>query len=112
MCHGVSVPRVEKLAATTISFHEYIDRSRVPSGCGLLSVMGGGEMLSVDRLMEDLSKLYNFDSIFTRSYEWGFGMPKFLPGRYRQIAAFRNRPRKPGFIFCGDYLMGSFIKTA
>ena len=46
------------------------------------------------------------------TYEWKSGMPKFPPGRYRQIAAFRSRKRRPGLFFCGDYLMGPFVEAA
>ena len=37
-------------------------------------------------------------------------MPKFPPGRFRQIEAFRERKRE--FIFCGDYIAGPFVESA
>lgn len=110
-CYGVSIPRVEHLAASTISFHDYIDRSRIPAGRGLLTIAGGGD-ISVEHLLEDLEKLYAIQSQWMKSREWASGMPKFPPGRYRQIAAFRQRLRRPGLFFCGDYLMGPFIEGA
>ena len=39
-------------------------------------------------------------------------MPKFPPGRFREIEAFGLRERAPGLHFCGDYLMGPFVESA
>src|SRR5439155_6248553 len=111
-CYGVSIPRVENFTAATISFHDYIDPARVPKGCGLLSITAGGGNVSADRLMEDLQRLYRIEPRFTKAYKWRSGMPKFPPGRYREITAFRQRVRRAGLFFCGDYLMGPFVEAA
>ena len=111
-CYGVSIPRVENFTAATISFHDYMDPTRVPKGCGLLAITGGGENVSADRLMEDLQRLYRIEPRFTKAYKWRSGMPKFPPGRYREITAFRQRVRRAGLFFCGDYLMGPFVEAA
>jgi protoporphyrinogen oxidase len=111
-CYAVSIPRVENLTAAAISFHDYIDSSRVPKGRGLLAITGGGAVLSPEELIEDLRKLYKVQPGFTRAFEWKSGTPKFPPGRYRQIAAFQQRSRRPGLFFCGDYLMGPFVEAA
>lgn len=112
-CYGVTIPRVEKLTAATISFHDYIDPSRVPAGRGLTAITGGGRHVTPDRLMDDLRKLYTVpEPLFSETFEWLSGTPKFPPGRYREIAAFHARPRKPGLLFCGDYQMGPFVEGA
>jgi protoporphyrinogen oxidase len=111
-CYAVSIPRVEKLRAATISFFDYFDPSRVTDGRGLLAVSGGGPAVTSEALLEDLQKLYRAKPHSTRTVEWTSGMPMFPPGRYRQIAAFRNRVRRRGLIFCGDYLMGPFVEAA
>jgi oxygen-dependent protoporphyrinogen oxidase len=111
-CYGVSIPRVENFTAAAMSFHDYMDPARVPEGCGLLAITGGGENVSADRMLEDLQRLYNVEPRFTKAYEWRSGTPKFPPGRYREIAAFRKRVRRPGLFFCGDYLMGPFVEAA
>jgi protoporphyrinogen oxidase len=110
--YGVSIPRVENFTAATITFHDYIDPSRVPKGHGLLSITGGGENVSAERLLSDLQRLYRVEPQSTQIYEWPSGTPKFPPGRFRQIVAFEKRSRKPGLFFCGDYLMGPFIEAA
>ncbi|MBI4471544.1 MAG: FAD-dependent oxidoreductase, partial [Acidobacteria bacterium] len=92
-CYGVSIPRVEKLSAATISFHDYIDPSRVPEGHGLLAISGGGQNVSATSLISDLHRLYRIEPLWTKSYEWRSAMPKFPPGRYREIAAFQARQR-------------------
>jgi protoporphyrinogen/coproporphyrinogen III oxidase len=111
-CYSVSIPRVEKSRAATISFHDYIDPSSVPKGRGLLTVSGGGERISADELLEDLRKLYSVEPEEQTIEEWKSGMPKFLPGRYEEIARFRKRERRPGLFFCGDYLLGPFLEAA
>ena len=111
-CYAVSIPRVEKLKAATISFHDYIDPSSVPAGSGLLTISAGGADVSEDQLREDLLKLYPVSLESTEREEWKYGMPKFPPGRYRQIVAFEARKRRPRLFFCGDYLMGPFIEGA
>jgi oxygen-dependent protoporphyrinogen oxidase len=111
-CYAVSIPRVENLSAATISFNDYIDPSSVPAGRGLLTISGGGPNVAVSGLMEDLNKLYRIEPLSVETFEWSAGMPKFPPGRYRQIAAFQARARRPGLFFCGDYLVGPFIEGA
>jgi protoporphyrinogen/coproporphyrinogen III oxidase len=111
-CYAVSIPRVERLTASTISFLDYIDPSRVPAGKGALVMTGGGESVSGSQLMTDLQKLYRIEPNSTRVIEWSSGMPKFPPGRYRQIRTFKERSRRPELYFCGDYLMGPFIEAA
>jgi predicted NAD/FAD-dependent oxidoreductase len=63
-------------------------------------------------LLEDLFRLYSLKPESTENEEWIYGMPKFPPGRYRQIAAFQKRQRRPGLFFCGDYLSGPLIEGA
>ncbi len=111
-CYAVSIPRVENMRAATISFIDYIDPSRIPYGEGLLVVSGGGPEASQSHLMDDVRRLYRVDPKFAETSEWESGMPKFPPGRYRQIAAFKERSRRPGLFFCGDYLMGPFVEAA
>ena len=111
-CYAVSIPRVEKFRAATISFHDYIAPASVTAGRGLLTVSGGGAGVSSDQLMADLMKLYPIQPESTETAEWKYGMPMFPPGRYRQIVAFQGRERRPGLVFCGDYLMGPFIEGA
>src|SRR5437667_4366201 len=112
MCYAVSIPRIENMTASTISFIDYIDPSRVPQGEGLLVVSGGGPEITAEQLLADPHRLYDLKETATAVKEWEFGMPKFPPGRYRQIAAFQERSRRPGLFFCGDYLMGPFIEAA
>jgi protoporphyrinogen oxidase len=107
-CYAVSIPRVEKFRAATITFHDYID----PRGYGLLTISGGGPDVTPDELLEDLFKLYSFEPESTESKYWIHGMPRFPPGRYRQIIAFEKRERRPGLYFCGDYLSGPLIEGA
>ena len=107
-CYAVSIPRVEKFRAATITFHDYID----PSAGSLLTITGGGVNVTADQLLEDLQKLYPVEIVSTEAFEWTWGTPKFPPGRYRQIAAFHARERRRGLYFCGDYLMGPFVEAA
>jgi oxygen-dependent protoporphyrinogen oxidase len=107
-CYAVSIPRVEKFRAATITFHDYID----PSAGSLLTVTGGGVNVTADQLLEDLRKLYPVEIVSTEAFEWRCGMPKFPPGRYQRIAAFQGRQRRKGMYFCGDYLMGPFVEAA
>lgn len=111
-CYAVSIPKVESMSAATISFMDYIDPSRVPKGEGLLVISGGGPAVNQALLMDDLHRLYRVEPKSTGISEWESGTPKFPPGRYRQIAAFKARPRRPGLFFCGDYLMGPFLEAA
>jgi oxygen-dependent protoporphyrinogen oxidase len=105
-CYAVSIPRVEKLRATTVSFHDYID----PDDCGLLTISGGGPEVTPAELLEDLFKLYSVKPESVENEEWTYGMPKFPPGRYREIVAFQSRERRPSLFFCGDYLSGPLIE--
>ena len=111
-CYAVSIPRVENFSAAAISFHDYIDPSQVPAGRGLLTISGGGSTVSPARLLDDLQKLYRTEPQSMETSEWISGMPKFPPGRYRQIAEFQRRSRRPGLFFCGDYLLGPFMEAA
>ena len=111
-CYALSIPRVEGFRAATVSFHDYIDPSIVPDGRGLLTISGGGPTLTANDLIEDLRKLYPIEPETTEIQEWKSAMPKFPPGRYRQIASFHKRERRPGLFFCGDYLLGPFIEAA
>jgi predicted NAD/FAD-dependent oxidoreductase len=63
-------------------------------------------------LLADQQSLYPVNPLFTRTFEWVSGLPKFPPGRYREIEAFSRRERMPGLHFCGDYLMGPFVEGA
>lgn len=111
-CYAVSIPRVEKFTAATISFYDYFDPSRVTNGRGLLGITGGGPAVRSEALLDDLQKLYRVLPQSTRTLEWSSGVPKFPPGRYKEIAAFQKRARRPGLFFCGDYLMGPFVEAA
>jgi oxygen-dependent protoporphyrinogen oxidase len=111
-CYAVSIPRVEGFSAATISFHDYIDPSSVPEGRGLLTISAGGPDVYSADLLNDLQKLYRVEAPSMEISEWSSGMPKFPPGRYRQIVEFQSRKRRPGLFFCGDYLMGPFMEAA
>ncbi|HYR44998.1 MAG TPA: FAD-dependent oxidoreductase, partial [Terriglobia bacterium] len=69
-CYAVSIPRVEKFRAATISFHDYIDPSSVPEGRGLLTTSGGGPDVSTHQLLADLKKLYPIEPEFAETQEW------------------------------------------
>jgi protoporphyrinogen oxidase len=97
-CYAVSIPAV--------------DPSRVPEGAGLLAVSGGGNDVTVEKLLEDVQVVYPLQPRFIRTYEWPSATPKFPPGRFREVEAFGRRERPPGLFFCGDYLMGPFVEGA
>src|SRR5207249_11590488 len=59
MCYAVSIPRIENMPASTISFIDYIDPSRVPQDEGLLVVSGGGPEVTAEHLLADLHRLYD-----------------------------------------------------
>jgi hypothetical protein len=107
-CYAVTIPRVEKFRAATITFHDYID----PSNAGLLTISGGGPSVTPAELLEDLRKLYSVNPESIDSRDWIHGMPKFPPRRYRQIVEFEKRERRPGLLFCGDYLLGPLVEGA
>jgi oxygen-dependent protoporphyrinogen oxidase len=111
-CYAVAIPRVENLAANTISFHDYIDPSAVQNGEGLLTISGGGPKVDPGQLTKELKELYSISPLQTDVFEWDDAMPKFPPGRYRAISEFQKRQRRPGLFFCGDYLAGPFIEGA
>jgi protoporphyrinogen oxidase len=111
-CYAVAIPRVENLVANTISFHDYIDPSAVQNGEGLLTISGGGAKADSQELTQELHRLYSISPLQTEPIEWKQGMPKFPPGRYREITDFHRRHRRPGLYFCGDYLLGPFIEGA
>jgi len=111
-CYAVSIPAVEKMAAATISFNDYIDSSCVADGRGLLTISGGGIDVTSERLIDDLKKIYGLGPASIETFEWNSGMPKFPPGRYRQLVDFQKRERPAGLFFCGDYLLGPFIEGA
>jgi oxygen-dependent protoporphyrinogen oxidase len=111
-CYAVSIPAVEGRSAATISFHDFIDPSRVPEGAGLLAVTGGGDDVSADKLLEDVQGIYPVQPRFVQTYEWASATPRFPPGRFKEIEAFGRRERIPGLFFCGDYLNGPFVESA
>jgi predicted NAD/FAD-dependent oxidoreductase len=63
-------------------------------------------------LIEDLLRIYPSAAAATDVREWKPAMPKFPPGRFREIGSFLARTRRPGLHFCGDYLIGPFIEAA
>jgi protoporphyrinogen oxidase len=114
-CYALSIPNVEKRTASTIAFHDFMDRSKTPAGAGLLAATGGGDDVTSDALLGDVVSIYagrGGNSRFVRIFEWPAAMPKFPPGRFREIAEFNKRERAPGLLFCGDYLMGPFVESA
>jgi hypothetical protein len=62
--------------------------------------------------MEELRSVYKIEPGSIEVPERASGMPKFPPGRYRQIDEFRRRNRRAGLLVCGDYLLGPFIEGA
>jgi protoporphyrinogen/coproporphyrinogen III oxidase len=111
-CYAVSIPRVENLAAATISFHDFIDPSGVPPGQGLLTISGGGARADAAQLIRDLAKVYSVNAAQTEVFDYATGMPKFPAGRYHDIAQFHRRSRRDGLFFCGDYLLGPLLEGA
>jgi protoporphyrinogen oxidase len=111
-CYALSIPRVEKLAASTISFHDYIDPSSVSKGQGLLTISGGGDTVTAEQLLKELQRLYPIAEPKTEISEWKSGTPMFPAGRYQEITRFQNRSRRPRLFFCGDYFLGPLIEGA
>jgi protoporphyrinogen/coproporphyrinogen III oxidase len=110
-CYAVSIPRIERMAANTISFVDFIDSSRIKNG-GLLIISGGGTDVTAPQLLSDFEKLYRIVPAVTETSESTSAMPKFPSGRFRQIAAFHHRKRRTGLCFAGDYLFGPFLEAA
>jgi protoporphyrinogen oxidase len=112
-CYAVSIPRVERRTASTVSFQDYIDPSSVPLGQGLVTVSGGGPDVTGRQLLGDLEALYpKIHAARVDSWEWASGMAMFPPGRFREIAEFQNRKRRSGLFFCGDYVLGPLVEGA
>jgi protoporphyrinogen/coproporphyrinogen III oxidase len=111
-CYALSIPRVENFSAATVSFHDYVDPSRVLPGTGLLTISGGGPNASSECLLDDLQKLYAVEPLSCDTSVRQSGMPKFPPGRYTEVVRFQARQRRPGLFFCGDYLLGPLIEGA
>jgi protoporphyrinogen oxidase len=109
-CYAVSIPRVEKLLAATIIFHDFIDPSE-RSGMRA-TIVGGGEEATSEQLIRDFATIYQRIPETRAVHEWTTAMPQFPPGRFREIAEFVARQRAPGLFFCGDYLMGPFVEAA
>jgi len=109
-CYALSIPRVEKLTAATINFNDFIDPGNIHSAN--VTIVGGGDSVSASDLLKDFQRIYAREPKDTTIHEWTSAMPKFPPGRYRDIAAFLNRQRRPGLFFCGDYLLGPFVEAA
>jgi oxygen-dependent protoporphyrinogen oxidase len=110
-CYALSIPRVERLHAATIIFHDFIDPESV-GGSRRVTVVGGGESVTARELLDDLTRIYGLNPDGYSATEWKSAKPKFPPGRYRELAGFLARTRRPGLFFCGDYLMGPFIEGA
>jgi protoporphyrinogen/coproporphyrinogen III oxidase len=108
-CYALSIPRVEKLSAATINFNDFIDPATVHTGN--ITIVGG-DSVSASDLLKDFQRIYSREPKDATVREWTAAMPKFPPGRYRDIAAFLNRQRRPGLFFCGDYLLGPFAEGA
>src|SRR6185436_10769775 len=104
-CYALSIPRVERMHAATFIFHNFID------GTPAISIIGGAGATE-DELIQDFRRIYPNVSGSIQSFERKTAMPMFPPGRFRDVAAFKSRERKPGLFFCGDYLMGPFIEAA
>jgi oxygen-dependent protoporphyrinogen oxidase len=111
-CYALSIPRVEKFSAATISFHDFIDPESVADVHGLLTISGGGPDVDSASLIAELNRLYPAEPLSLETRQWKSGMPKFPPGRYRAIVAFHRRSRRQGLHFCGDYLLGPFVEGA
>ncbi len=106
-CYALSIPRVERLRAVTIVFHGFID----PDGVGVTIV--GGENATADELAADFRQIYPSAAASIKIVrEWKPAMPKFPPGRYREIGSFLSRTHQRGLFFCGDYLMGPFLEAS
>jgi len=111
-CYALSIPRVEGKQASTIVHHAFIDPSEAAEERRRVSVIGGGDAVTAENLLQELVEIYNVNPRDFVVREWIHAMPKFPPGRFRDIASFVSRQRRPGLYFCGDYLMGPFIEAA
>ena len=110
-CYALSIPRVEKLKAATVIFHDFIDPSSIESG-RRATIVGGGDEVKAEDLVSDFARIYRIKASQCETTEWNTAMPKFSPGRYRELAGFLSRNRRPGVLFCGDYLMGPFLEAS
>jgi protoporphyrinogen oxidase len=104
-CYAVSIPRVERWNAATIVFHKFID----PASEGV-SVVGGGDSGTAASLIQEARHLFPELTTEPAVEEWSSAMPKFPPGRVREIAAVLSRPRRPGIDLCGVYLIGPMLE--
>jgi protoporphyrinogen oxidase len=109
-CYALSIPRVEKLRAATIEFHDFIAPDTF-SERGRVTIVGG-EDVQADDLLQDFQRIYPGMLGYPEIQEWKAALPKFPPGRYRELSGFLARKRRPGLLFCGDYLLGPFIEGA
>ncbi len=106
-CYGVAVPRVEKSRVATVVHHGFFDPAD-----RRVTIIGGGDDVSVEDLLKDARRIYPRIQAGQSGHEWPVAMPKFPPGRFREISGFLNRKRRSGLLFCGDYLMGPFVEAA
>ncbi len=110
-CYALSIPRVEKLTAATVIFHDFIDPSSIQGG-RRATIVGGGDDVQPEQLVQEFERIYRIKPAEVNIVEWNTAMPKFPPGRYRELAGFLSRTRRPGLLFCGDYLMGPFLESS
>src|SRR5581483_8075474 len=61
-CYALSIPRVEKLNAATIIFHDFIDPSTVDNGYRA-TIIGGGDQVKTEHLLDDFSRIYGIKPI-------------------------------------------------
>jgi protoporphyrinogen oxidase len=111
-CYALFIPRVEQLSSATVVFHQFIDSNSVAPGTSRMTIIGGGDGVRGEALLDGFRRIYGKSPSTVDVREWPSAMPKFPPGRFREIAGFLRRDRRPGLFFCGDYLMGPFIEAA
>ena len=111
-CYALAIPRVERMRAATVVFHDFINPENVRAGRRQITVIGGGDAVTADDLVADFARIYGMTPEKCEVQEWNAAMPKFPPGRYRDLAGFLSRVRRSGLHFCGDYMMGPFIEAA
>jgi len=110
-CYALSIPRVERRHAAAIVHHDFIDPSTTATGHHV-TIIGGGDSVTAEQLLHDFAHIYRVTPHEFTWREWTSAMPKFPPGRFREVASFVSRHRRPGLSFCGDYLLGPFIEAA